>query len=102
MESSAKRNRFGRSDSFAESSLLGLHPERDAEVDHLAVQAEADIFRRFASEVKTEKQNTHKNLSQPITTWSYDMEGHDENVSKGIANLLGKHIGTADRHTLRG
>ena len=48
--------------------------QREAEVDHEAVQAEADIRRRITTtEVTNEKQSKSKNSSQMMTAWSYDV-----------------------------
>ena len=67
--------------------------QRDAEVDHHAVKAQADPLRRISTTVVThERQNKNNNSCQPTTAWSYDIEGHAENVSKGVTRFLGKHF----------
>ena len=54
---------------FAESIIF------DAQIDHHAVQAKADPFRRTTTAVVTnETQNENTIFSEPITAWSSDTE----------------------------
>ena len=49
------------------------------------------FFRRITTEVTTEKQSEHtKTTCQPITAWSYDMEGHAGNCAERHGELAGK------------
>ena len=87
-------HRPGSSDLFVESGMLALHPERRRKIGHQGVQATADLVRRITStEVTTENQNIILNSCQPISVWSYDMDGHAEKGSKGTASLLKNSIG---------
>ena len=76
---------------FVESGMLALHPERRRKIGYQGVQATADLVRRITStEVTTENQNIILNSCQPISVWSYDMDGHAEKGSQGTASLLKK------------
>ena len=64
--------------------------QREAEVDHHAVQAKADLFRRITStEVTDEKKET---TSRPITAWSYDTERHAEKCVEKHCELAGNSV----------
>ena len=92
VEDSAKRNRSGISDPYAESKIFGLHPER-SRGDRHAVRAQADLLRRITTtEVTDEEQNTNSFTSHPqrVTTWKHTLK----DVSKGTVRLEGE----AHRH----
>ena len=53
--------------------------QREAEVDHEAVHAKADLCPLITTtEVMNEQQHTIVNSSQSNTAWSYHVEGHAE------------------------
>ena len=58
----AKRDRLGISDFFAESSVLGVAPREELEVDHHAVQAKADLFRRIPTTEVTDETPNKKQI----------------------------------------
>ena len=63
---------------FAKSFIFLGCAQREAVVDHHAVQSKTNIFRRITTTVTDEKQNNNTNSSQQITAWSYDTKGHAE------------------------
>ena len=68
VETSAKRNPSGR----AETKCVSVCTHRESEVDHHAVQAKADLFRRTTTEVTDEKQNKNplNQLPRRVATWN--------------------------------
>ena len=72
--------------------------QRDAEVDHHAVKAQADLFRRITTTVVThERQNKNNNSCQPTTAWSYDIEGHAEKCVERFCEMLWENMLSAPK-----
>ena len=88
VETTPQRSRFGRTNIFPWSCILGLHSKRQCEVSQDIVDNHRTMFESRISAVRTEKLPFTQNLR--ISSWSYDMEGHAKKCVERYCELANK------------
>ena len=87
METTQQRSRFGRTNIFLGSCILGLH-SKNCEKSKNTVDNFRTMFESRISAGRTEKLSFPQNLR--ISSWSYDMAGHAKKCVERYCELANK------------